>query len=200
MLFRKPSGKRLLRGRRMTDYRCFLFRTLRNFRKLVRPPPRRGASRTLALVLLSNLSIAILSMFSPGCRRNSFFRKRRKTLQSYGLFPEPPNFFGVFSKLFFVASGGQSRGNGSAARPGALPGGPGRPPPPFLPESDREVTRFSRTSKIFPRKIPDFNIILRKQPWEGLEKAPRRPPWGKTGEAARLRSLHRTGTLSPGGN
>ena len=180
-------------------------------------PPRRGASRTLAPVLLSNLSIAILSMFSPGCRRNSFFRKRRKTLQSYGLFPEPPNFFGVFFRnFFFGASGGRSRGNGSPAEPGALPGGPGRPPPPFLPESDREVTRFFRTSKIFPWKIPDFNIISRIQPpnrpkWP--PKAPGRPPeGGEEGETAGEmrggrsrgnrggRSLHRTGTLSPDEN
>ena len=153
MLLRKPSGKRLLRGRRMTDYRCFLFRTLRNLRKLVRPPPRRGASRTLALVLLSNLSIAILSMFSPGCFL-VFFRKRRKTLQSYGLFPEPPNFFGVFSKLFFEASGGRSRGErlpGSAGRPpGAVPDGLRRP---SFPKATAKLRAFPEPPKYFNGKF-----------------------------------------------
>ena len=154
MLFRKPSGKRLLRGRRMTDYRCFLFRTLRNFRKLVRPPPRRGASRTLALVLLSNLSIAILSMSSPGCFL-VFFRKRRKTSQSYGLFPEPPNFFGVFSKLFFrgfrrtVPRGTAPRLGRAPSR--AVPDGLRRP---SFPKATAKLRAFPEPPKYFPGKFP----------------------------------------------
>ena len=172
-----PSGKRLLRGRRMTDYRCFLFRTLRNLRKLVLRLPI-GAPRTLALVLLSNLSIAILSMSSPGCFL-VFFGSAEKLCKVTGFSRNLQIFSEFFSKLFSRLPAGGPAGNGSPARPGALPGGPGRPPPPFLPESDREVTRFFRTSKIFQRKIPDFNIISQKQPQNRPEKAPRRPPWGK---------------------
>ncbi len=117
-VLRKPSGKRLLRGRRMTDYRCFLFRTLRNLRKLVLRLPI-GAPRTLALVLLSNLSIAILSMSSPGCFL-VFFGSAEKLCKVTGFSRNLQIFSEFFLKLFFEASGGRPRGerlHGSAGRP-----------------------------------------------------------------------------------
>ena len=152
-------------------------------------------------------------MSSPGCRRKLFLPEAPKNFAKLRAFSETSKFFrSFFQNFFFAASGGRSRGDGSPARPGALPGGPGRPPPPFLPESDREVTSFFRTSKTFPRKIPDFNIILRKSPQNRPEKPGKSPargrrrewkeggPGGETGVAARSRPTQWTGTLPPGGN
>ena len=183
MFYRKPSGKRLLRGRRMTDYRCFLFRTLRNLRKLVRPPPRMGrlsdVSSCTTLKLVYCNSFNVLSGLPPEALSSGSAEKLCKVT---GFFRNLQIFSEFFFKTFFAASGGRYRGNGSPARPGALPGGPGRPPPPFLPESDREATSFSRTSKTFPRKIPEFNIILRKSPPNRPEKPGKGPAKGRRRE------------------